>query len=200
MSAFANERIPYFYFVTREHGEDREASEKMGYAVPKMVNFIYIIPHGNKGNTSEFFANDFIERKAREAKEGRYDPSWVKAYKEGYALFLDGKEIPRSGTPLINYERLLKSRREQLAARFPTVEDLAAVPDSDLQEIGMDGRVIRDLARLDLEAKKGLSPVVKELADANETIRRQNDQIAKLAERLDALEDGKPRKKTAVAA
>ena len=104
---------------------------------------------------------------------------------------------------MILWERILKTRRTQLAMRFPTVEDLAAVPDSTLGDIGLDGRVLRDMARLDIQAKKDLSPVVKELADANETIRRQQDQLDKLTNRLDALESsddaprrGRPRKET----
>ncbi len=114
--------------------------------------------------------------------------------------------MPRNGTPLLTWERILKSRRDQLAPRFPTVEDLAAVPDSSLGDIGMDGRVLRDMARGDIKAKTDLSPVVKELADANETIRRQAEQLATLTSRLDALEAsedaprrGRPRKEAETA-
>lgn len=188
------ERVPYFFFEDRESGEDREASEKLGYPVPKMVTFLMITPHGHKGDPLEFIAEDFIERKGREAREGRYDHSWVAEFKNGLAAHREGKEIPRNGTPLITWERILKSRREQLAKRFPTLEDLAAVPDSSLGDIGLDGRVLRDLAAGDVKAKKDLSPVVKELADANETIRRQQDQIDKLMARMDALDSEKPRR------
>ena len=81
------------------------------------------------------------------------------------------------------------------------------VPDASIGEIGMDGRVIRDMARADIQAKKDLSPVVKELADAKETVRRQEVRIeemsvklADLASRLDSLGEkrgpGRPRKET----
>lgn len=174
------ERVPFFLFQQREHGIDAVASAELGYDVPKMVNFILVAPHGHKGDPFEFLADEFIERKEREAREGRYDRSWVKEFKEGYELFKEGREIPRHGTPLITWERLTKSRREQLVARFPTVEDLAAVPDSSINEIGLDGRVLRDMARGDIQAKASLSPVVKELALANETIRQMQEQIAAL--------------------
>ena len=190
-------RIPFFFFQEREQGENAEASKEAGYAVPKMVTFILIVPHGQKGDPMEFFADEFIERKGKEAREGRYDPSWVVEFKAGLAAFREGKEIPRHGTPLITWERILKSRREQLVQRYPTIEDLAAVPDSSLGEIGLDGRVLRDMAKGDIQAKKDLSPVVKELADANETIRRQQEQIDKLGARLDAMEsldEDKPRR------
>jgi hypothetical protein len=190
-------RVPYFFFTNEESGEDKEASEKLGYPVPKIVTYINVIPHGSKGATSVFIADEYIARKSKEAHEKRYDPKWVKEYKDGLALFLEGKAVPRNGTPLISYERIAKARREALAVQFPTVEDLAAVPDSSLGDIGLDGRVIRDLARGDIQAKKDLSPVVRELADANETIRRQEEQITKLSARLDVLEEVKTRKKHA---
>lgn len=181
-------RVPYFYFEEKECGEDAEKSLELGYAVPKMKTMIRILPHGHRGDPYEFFAEDFIPRKDQEARSGRYDPNWVDEFKAGLKRYREGKEIPRSGTPLITYERLLKSRREQLAPKFPTVEDLAAVPDSALGDIGLDGRILRDMALSDIQAKKDLSPVVKELSLANETIRRQEQTITDLAARLDALE------------
>lgn len=189
-------RVPFFMFQDREHGADAELSKEKGYEVPRMVTFILITPHGHKGDPLEFMALEFIERKKKEAREGRYDSTWVTEYQAGMTAWREGKEIPRHGTPLITWDRILKSRREQLAPRYPTVEDLAAVPDSSIRDIGLDGRVLRDYARGDIQAKKDLSPVVKELADANETIRRQQEQIDKLAARLDAMDaaDDAPRR------
>jgi hypothetical protein len=187
-------RVPFFMFQEREHGVDADASKELGYDVPKMVTFILITPHGHKGDPLEFLADEFIERKGREAREGRYDHNWVSEFKAGLAAFREGKEIPRHGTPLITWERILKSRREQLVAKFPTVEDLAAVPDSSLGEIGLDGRVLRDMAKLDIQAKKDLSPVVKELAEEREKTRRLEEQIAALAARFDAFDEEKPKR------
>lgn len=193
-------RVPFFMFQDREHGVDAESSKELGYDVPKLVTFILITPHGHKGDPLEFLAEEFIERKGREAREGRYDHNWVSEFKAGLASFREGKEIPRHGTPLIKWERILKSRREQLAAKFPTVEDLAAVPDSSLGEIGLDGRVLRDMAKGDIQAKKDLSPVVKELAEEKEKTRRLEEQMAVIMKRLDAAEADKPRGRKAAEA
>lgn len=188
-------RVPFFMFQDREHGSDAEASAEKGYEVPKLVTFILITPHGHRGDPLEFFADEFIERKGREAREGRYDHAWVTEFKTGLAAHREGKTIPRHGTPLLTWERILKSRREQLATRFPTIEDLAAVPDSSLGEIGLDGRVLRDMAKGDIQAKKDLSPVVKELADTKEIVRRQQEQIDSLVERLDAQDVDRQKRK-----
>ena len=116
----AIERVPLFSFREVEIGEDSEKSKELGYAVPKMVTYIFIVPHGHK-DAMEFHAEEFIERKIREAKMGSYKMEWAKEFKDGLALFREGKAIPRSGTPLATYERLLKSRREVLAYRYPPV-------------------------------------------------------------------------------
>jgi hypothetical protein len=188
------QRVPYFFFQDREHGSDPIASNEKGYEVPRLVTFILITPHGHKGDPIEFFAEEFIERKTKEARDGRYDMAWVQEFKTGLVSFRDGKEIPRHGTPLVTWERILKSRREQLAPQFPTIEDLAAVPDSSLGDIGMDGRVLRDMARGDIKAKTDLSPVVKELADANETIRRLEEMLDTMNKRIDAMDADKPKR------
>lgn len=187
-------RIPFFDFIQREHGVDADKSAEAGYEVPRIVTFIRITPHGHKGDPMEFFADEFIERKGLEAKAGRYDHAWVARFKEGLAEFREGRELPREGTPLLTWERILKSRREQLAARFPTLEDLAACPDSSLGEIGLDGRVLRDMAKAELQAKRDLEPVVRELAVAKEENRQLRDHVERLAARLDALEDDKPKR------
>jgi hypothetical protein len=187
-------RVPFFMFQDREHGSDPEKSKEAGYEVPRLMTFILITPHGHKGDPLEFFAEEFIERKGREAREGRYDHAWVSEFKAGLAAHREGKEIPRHGTPLITWERILKSRREQLVRRYQTLEDLAAVPDSSLGEIGLDGRVLRDMAKAELQAKKDLSPVVMELASAKETMRQQQEQIDQLMARLDAQEKKRGRR------
>lgn len=186
-------RVPFFMFQDREHGVDAEASAERGYEVPRVMTFILISPHGHKGDPIEFFADEFIERKDKESRDGRYDREWVKEFRQGLEMHREGKEIPRHGTPLITWERILKSRREALARRFPTVEDLAAVPDSSLGDIGLDGRVLRDLAKGDIQAKKDLSPVVKELAESKEETRRLTEQLAALSARFDAMEKSDPK-------
>src|SRR5450830_1912027 len=185
-------RVPFFMFQDREHGVDAVASAERGYEVPRLMTFILISPHGHKGDPIEFFAEEFIEGK--ESRDGRYDREWVKEFRQGLEMHREGKEIPRHGTPLITWERILKTRREALARRFPTVEDLAAVPDSSLGDIGLDGRVLRDMAKGDIQAKKDLSPVVKELAEEKEKTRRLEEMVAVMASRIDALEEDKPKR------
>ena len=187
-------RIPFFMFQDREAGIDADASKEKGYEVPRIVTFILVTPHGHHGDPMEFIATEFIDRKIREAKSGMYNMVWAQEFKAALDAYKEGKALPRSGTPLATWERILKSRREGLSMRFPTVEDLAAVPDSSLGDIGLDGRVLRDLARGDIQAKKDLSPIVRELADAKEDNRRLQEQVDKLMQRMEKMEDDKPKR------
>lgn len=194
MSHDPMQRVPFFQFQDREYGINVEASKELGYDVPKMATFIMILPHGSRGEPMEFIAAEFIARKKQEASQGRYDPDWVKAFKNGLEAHLEGKELPRDGTPLATWERITKSRRETLSKTIPTLEDLAAIPDSGLGNIGLDGRVLRDLARGDVQAKRDLSPVVKELAEAKEDNRRLQEQLDTVMSRLESLEEDKPKR------
>jgi hypothetical protein len=63
-------RVPFFMFKDREHGFDPEATKEAGYQVPKLVTFILITPHGHRGDPMEFIADEFIERKGKEARDG----------------------------------------------------------------------------------------------------------------------------------
>jgi hypothetical protein len=182
-------RVPFFFFKDIEKGVDAEATKDAGYEVPKLVTMIMITPHGHRGDPMEFYADEWIERKIKEAKDGRYDMNWVTEFKAGLAAYREGKALPRSGTPLLTWERILKSRRETLAIRYPTVEDLAAVPDATLGDIGLDGRVLRDMARYDMQAKKDLSPVVKELADTNEKMHWMQQQMDQMRELIATLQN-----------
>lgn len=194
------DRPPLYTFIDKEMGEDREKSDAAGYFIPKSVTFIQITPHGHKGDPMEFIADEFIARKKVESDMGRYEGGWVRAFEEGLKNHLSGKESVRDGASIMSWERIPdKNRRKALSNRFPTVEDLAATPDSGLDQIGLDGRYLRDMARGDVQSKKDLSPVVRELADANDTIRKQQEQIDALVARMDALayetpRAGRPRK------
>jgi len=191
-----SQKAPAFFFKDVEEGIDDVKSTELGYPVPRFITYIYITAYGQKGGASEFVAADFLQRKKREADAGLYDGGWVKQFEDAFAAFKAGKELPVNGIPTATYKRIAEKRREALAYKYPTLEDLASVPDSALIDIGLDGRNIRDLARAEVQSRKDLSPLVKELADANETIRRQEETLARLSERLDLLESAKSKKKS----
>ena len=81
-----------------------------------------------------------------------------------------------------------------LALGITTVEQLSAVPDNALSNIGLDGRNLRDLARNFIDAGQNQGTLAKKLADAEQTVRDQAEQINRMNERLAALEAAKGKK------
>lgn len=83
-----------------------------------------------------------------------------------YEAFKAGKEAPLEGTPLADWPQTSRARVEELAFfHIKTVEQLAAVNDSQLQQLGMGARELRERARLFLEvARNGTAPLSRILA------------------------------------
>ncbi len=174
-------RIPFFSFKNKPYGEEM----RDGVPVDKIVTFIHIITHSRA--EVEEIADDFIAKKRNDAKNGRYEMSWVEEFAKGLAEFRQGREIPREGTPTITWRGLAESRREQLALTLPTLEDIAAVPDSSLGDLlGIGGREIRDKAIATLKENVGGS-LAAENAQLKSQVANLEEMIANLSAKFDKL-------------
>jgi len=180
MSEFQN-RIPFFSFKNKPYGEEM----RDGVPVDKIVTFIHVITHSRA--EVEEIADDFIAKKRNDVKNGRYDLEWVKAFDAGLAEFRQGREIPRTGTPTITWKGLSETRREALAMTMPTLEDIAAVPDSSLGDVfGIGGREIRDKAIATLKENAGGSLAV-ENAQLKSQVTNLEEIVANLSAKFDRL-------------
>lgn len=188
------ERPPFVHFEEREHGVDAEASEAAGHTVPRMVHFACITPHGSK-DIVEKVAEEWLAQCDRLARQGSYNPEWVRHFKAAFEEYKLGNELPREGTPIITWQLSTNMRRKQLRdSGITTVEDLAAVPDTTLGAvIGLDGRYLRDMAKAWLAEGHDKGVNAKALADANARIdaliatnEAQGARILKLEAKLEA--------------
>jgi hypothetical protein len=97
-----------------------------------------------------------------------------------YEAFRAGKEAPLEGTPLSEWPvSMMSPARVQELAYFNlrTVEQLAAVNDAQLQNLGMGSRELRERARTWLEvAAKGAGPIERLIA-RNEELTRETDRL-----------------------
>ncbi len=87
----------------------------------------------------------------------RLDPEGWRVIAPYYDKWKKGEEMPETGTPLANWP-LIKGKRQVDQLRLLsilTVEDLAMVSDSMLENIGMGGRTLRDQAKRYVEMKTG---------------------------------------------
>ena len=190
------ERPPYVRFEEREVGIDPVATEKEGRQIPLMRVLALITPHGSK-DVIEKWADQWLGEIKTKAMKGEYPLEWSTHFHLQYEEWKKGNELPRSGTPIKTWQMIAinEQRSRLIAIGITTVEDLAAVPDSGLAQIGLDGRYLRDLARGWVNEAREKGAGAKELADAKadvvrltEQVEHQNTTINSLRTRLEALE------------
>lgn len=193
MITMQKEQPPFVRFEYMECGRDVEASEKSGRHIPLVKAHALIMQHGSK-DVLEKNAEEWLAHIRQKAIEGQYPSEWVKRFEMQFEEFTKGNELPREGTPIRTWPA---PNREQvirlLALGITTVEDLSAVPDAGLGNIGLDGRNLRDLARNYIEAGTGNGALAKKLADAEQLARDQADQIKRMSESISALEAQMPK-------
>lgn len=131
--------------------------------------------------------------------DGSY-PSFPERFPRQWQQFLNQQEQTASGTPLEQWAPLTKTQVLELKGiKIHTVEQLAAVPDSALQNIGMmDARKLRDMAKALMDsAQDGAA-----YQSAMQTIEQQRLDIESLkaqfaelsAERSEKRGPGRPKK------
>jgi len=208
MLGVMKEIMPHVRFEVKDYGRDEEASRKSGRHICKRATFVIIHPHGSKDET-EHLIEEWIPRKKLEASRGAYNIEWIERIEVMYAAWQKGHELPREGTPILTWQMISPEQNVRLRSLgISVVEDLAAIPDSGLAEIGLDARYLRDLARgwIAEGQQKGIN--AQELANATAKIREQEELIQRMAERLERLESeqepprrgpGRPRKEVEAA-
>lgn len=94
-----------------------------------------------------------------------------------YAAFKRNQEETQEGTPLEQWPRMTRSRVHELkAVGVFSVEDLAALSDQNLANVGPDARELRDNAKAflgsDDDEKERLKARIEELESENEELRK----------------------------
>jgi hypothetical protein len=201
------ERPPLVRFAEAELGLDPQASKEAGRPVPRVVLMAFITQQGSR-DVFEQPAEEWIAKISAKAANGEYNPEHAAMFRRQFESYKAGNELPREGTPIKTWQLGTGQQRARLiACQITTVEDLAATPDSGLATIGLDGRVLRDMARAWIAEGKEKGSVATDLANANAEIDRlrerteqQDALINGLSARLEALEsagNGTPRKQRA---
>lgn len=163
---FGSDERLFVQFYTRAvlHGAESEAA---GRPVHKPIPYVKIMQPGER---------DVTERPAHDGDRARFPKQW-QAYK-------DGLEQQPDGTPL---DTLFPAQPEIVAdyraMRVFTVEQLATLSDTQLQNLGMGARDRQTKARNFLEAAGKMKA-----GHALQTeLGKRDDEIAKLKAQLNAL-------------
>lgn len=180
------ERPPYVRFETRET-EDREASISAGHYVGKDTIFALITPQGSR-DTIERVALEWVNQSLDLAREGRLPNEWAMAYKQGYELFKEGREMPESGTPIMTWPGVGPAQQKAiLNAQIKTVEDLAQANEAALQAIGIGARGLKEKAQAWLDVANDTGKVAEELAALRKRLEQADARNDDLAAKLEAF-------------
>lgn len=137
---------PVLRFETRPK-QDNTKSLEAGRPVFVDVDYLTITSPGTR-DTFEAEAAQWLSQKRREAALGNYNLEWIDKFEEGYKRWKNGQEMPEEGWSLRMCPAFSPAEISAcLAIDVKTVEALAQVPDSGLNMLGLNGRVMRDKAK-----------------------------------------------------
>ena len=136
-------------------------SEAAGRPIYKDVPFVRIMVPGDNTNV--------IERKAKDEDKRRFPEAW--------AQYQRGESTGHSGTPLEQWPQITKAQvKEAKYLEVHTVEQLAALSDSQCQRLGMGYLELRTKAKAYLTAAADGAAVAQQAAE----IERLRAEIADL--------------------
>jgi hypothetical protein len=165
---------PRAQFFTMER-RNEALSASRGRYVPMSVDMVRIIIPGDKHN--------IVERRIREDDKTRYQKQ--------YEAFKKMEEFVPDGTLIETWPMISRTQVYELkAAGIFTVEDIVAIPDSNLGILGLGGRLLRKYAQSFIETSK-TNAVPAQLVAAEERARIENEslkrQVKELSDRLELL-------------
>lgn len=155
-----------------ESVQDHEESAKAGRPIFVDKEFIKIIPVGDR--------NTVICEPVRHQWSGN-EPPHTERFARQYAAFKNQQHEVVEGTPLEQWPPLTKSQVMNFkTASVYTVEQLAAVSDANLHNLGMGARDLRDKAIAYLKNAKETAS----LMESQQEINALKDQIEALKNQL----------------
>lgn len=177
-----SDRPPYVIWEMRPV-EDRNASITAGHSVEKDVAFAIITRPGSR---------DTLEKEAlvwlAELKKNRELPgNWYPAFQQSFEQWVKGETADVIGTPIKGWGALgTGAQRTLIAAGITSVEDLAAMPDQDLQNVGTGAISFKQKAKAFLEAANGPG----KMAERQIAMQKQLDDLATLTREQAKVIDG----------
>ena len=171
------------FFMQRVENEAKSKEAKaIVYDEVEMVEFL--IPGDDKLRPVNFAHED-----------AGYGLTFAEKFFEAYARFKNDDHSQRAGTLLEEWPALSQARAAELKRyNIFTIEDLASLPDTNLNRLGMGGRQLRSEAKAYLAEKKddktaGMERELAELRDMVKALLAAQQKPAALVEELEPIAD-----------
>lgn len=180
------ERPPLVRFEKRA-AEDKQASREAGQVIYTDIDWVLVTPPYSK-DCFEHKVEKWFEQVEKNVRNGRTPQKWLDLWKEGYARWKRGEEMPLNGTSVKNWSAITQGQcKTLLAANILTIEDLALVNDQGLRRLGMGGLELKNKAKAYVQAAKDTGPLVMENAALKKELEQQKGVINNLVEKLDIM-------------
>jgi len=188
-----NERPPFVQFELREK-EDRDASIKAGHYVARDVEMAIIARPGSR-DTLEKEAEPWLSEMKLKSRKQEIPPGWYDFFQRRYTEWKNGEAGQVvSGTPIRGWPSIGPAAQKTLiAAGIMTVEDLAEVSDSDLQNVGTGAMAFKQKAKAYLEAANGPGKVAEQMVAMQQQMKDMAELIKRQSEALKAAEPYLPK-------
>ena len=181
--------IPAHVRFERRPVEDKAATLDTGRYVAKDVDYaIVTAPYSDgKENLHIKVANWFANMQV-DVHAGRLPQAWLDQYKDAYARWQQGQELPVNGTPIKGWGVISPSQQEMLIRRhILTVEELAQINDVGIRAIGMGAIDLRNKAQGLLAQMNDKGALTIEIANFKRENDVQKGQIATLTRQVEEL-------------
>lgn len=167
-----NAKPPFVTFEIRAV-EDREQSIAEGHFVAKDVVYAIITPAGTKDRIDKI-AEDWLKDLEEAVRGERFPSQWLDAYRQRYRSWLETREIPEDGTPVVSWTMVSPAQvRMLLDMSVRTVEQLAEANEETISRLGMGGRALKDKAKAWLDSSEGQGKIAGELS----SLRQENEAL-----------------------
>lgn len=180
-------RPPYIRFETRAI-EKRKTAEEGGASTFVDVDFALVTSHGSK-DTVEKVVSEWFPRLAEDVRQGRFNATWLKAYKDNYEAWKNNQEPPINGTSIKLWPVPSPAEvKHMLACHVRTVEDLAGANEELIGRLGMGARGLKQKAVDWLTGKNGQAPLIAQLDAMRQIIAGLEFRAEESAKLIRALE------------
>lgn len=195
----AEDRPPYVMWEMRPV-EDRNASIAAGHEVHKDIAFAIITRPGSRDDLVKEAAIWLKELKQK-AKDGQCPMTWPMLFEQSFREWEKGEVGAVNGTPIKGWTMIGPgAQKTLLAAGIQTIEDLANLPDSDLQNLGTGAVGFKLKARAYLESANSNGKIAEQLAtmqaQLNSLVNLTKDQATEI-DRLRQFEPKPQKQETA---
>ena len=127
--------------------EDVQATLAAGHYVAKDVDMALITPPYSK-DVMKYKVKAWFDILEQDVRNNRMPQAWLDRYKEAYAAFQKGQDLPLTGSPIKGWGIISPAQQETLIKMSVlTVEDLAAMNDEGIKRIGMGAIDLKNKAK-----------------------------------------------------